>query len=250
MKNIFQLSIILTLATLITPITQAQDNANQIKALQEQVKQLQAELKSLKNENAALKSKLQITEKEKDSAQKEAQAAITKAKEALKVKDSFEAKQREFYLDVEFDQKSNTTSLTSPNSKANMTRGATRRHHWINFSASYPSKTPQNIQSVNLHFQSFFTGTRYRDAKSITFIIAGKSHICPVTNYDNVPRRSAGRKSQRTDDESLTVSIPKNTLLQLANSKTVDGKVGPAQFSLTKEQLTTIQTLVRELKIK
>ena len=252
----YKLFLIFALSFIFITTSNAQ-NAAETAELEKKIEQLQQKITSLQAENQKLKLQLQQSRQLTEKAQKQAQVATDqanqakiKAQKAIKDKESIEATQREFHLNTEYDEKSNTTNYTTTNSKVAMTHGASTRHHWLNFSASHKSKTPTNVKSINFHFQSFFTGKKYSKAKSVTLIVNNQTFNCPVTNYDNVPRRSAGRKPKRTDDESLTIQLSKPVILQLINTKSATGTIGPARFKLTHDQLSAIRTLARELKIQ
>ncbi|MCW5891980.1 MAG: hypothetical protein KIT14_15760 [bacterium] len=115
-----------------------------------------------------------------------------------------------------------------------------RSRHWIAFRtvAGDPGKVEAVIETDG-------SGSAYRDAKTMMLSIDGTPYDCAVTSY-KTEVVTAVRQGSRVK-EILRIDIPRATLARMADSREVQGQLGPTRFALTPEQLASIKALQRRL---
>lgn len=223
-----------------TAPTFAQDSA---------LNQLRAENETLKAENATLRQQLRALQEKLITSETGRQQLTTEKQQLVAQTQKIVDQNNAYFITTDFDTAANTTTLSSRSSDMDITRGA-GRYHWISLEASFKGKTPPSSQNAQLNFQTFFTGGVYGKIKNITLTADHQTLTLPITEYENRYRRGGtARKRTRKDDEFFTATLTAAQITTLAHAKSVTGAMGYTQFNLTADQLNSIQTLARQLKL-
>src|SRR6267142_405767 len=115
---------------------------------------------------------------------------------------------------------------------------------YVSANASHPGKTGAPPNSVNLIILRITPEEKIKSAplRDLTFTADGQMM--------NLGLMETGSQQTNMDlrFETLQISLPYDSFLRIANAKRVEGKLGPANFMLTENNLSFIREFVGRMK--
>jgi hypothetical protein len=115
---------------------------------------------------------------------------------------------------------------------------------YISANASHPGKSAAPPNSVNLVILRITPEEKIKSAplRDLTFTADGQ--------VMNLGLMETGSQQTNMDlrFETLQISIPYESFLRIANAKKVEGKLGPAKFTLAENNLSFIREFVGQMK--
>jgi hypothetical protein len=115
---------------------------------------------------------------------------------------------------------------------------------YISANASHPGKTAASPNSVNVVVLRITPEEKIKSAplRDLTFTADGQ-----VMNL-GVMETGSQQSNMDLRFETLQISMPYESFLKIANAKKVEGKLGPANFMLTENNLSFIREFVSRMK--
>ena len=101
---------------------------------------------------------------------------------------------------------------------------------------SYPGETPVKPESVTLWFFSSENFDAFKDERDLTIKADDEVFRLGKMDYGHPPDR-------HSHFESLSMSIPAEVFIRIANAKNVQVRLGEDEFDLNKQQLRNLQGL-------
>lgn len=137
-----------------------------------------------------------------------------------------------------------TRTLAASGGQLKITRGG-RASHWVHFRYEQPAHAPSGtLQTIVMDLRTKFSGGVYSNVKALVFSVDGEDVSCPVTAYRARSLTGGGtRKRIKKDDEFLTVAIPLPAVDRILAGRKVGGRLGPARFAFTVQQLAALRVL-------
>ncbi|MDH3584955.1 MAG: hypothetical protein OER86_12155, partial [Phycisphaerae bacterium] len=162
--NVRTLSLALVVLLGSVSVAGAQDAAlrQENASLRAQVANLQAQVDALQSRLAAVQADKQQLTTQKTQLESQQQALAREKAELARQKQSIEQRAQEFFLVRSQDPQTGRTTVSSKLMPMTVVVGPPR-FHWLSFNYGFEgSQPPQPPGPVEIEFQSFFTGVKYK----------------------------------------------------------------------------------------
>lgn len=207
-------------------------HAGELERLREENARLQQQVRSLEAENARLRGQAASATRPAPTDNSGLAAALEqRANESVTVSPAREP---------------GTSVIATDPSRLEGLQGG-RSRHWITWRAERPAGGAGRPDAAMVVIDATASGGIYRDVKSLDLVVDGAPVACTVSDY-RIDSMTVGKDvSARRVGESVTATVPIDTLDRLANARDISGTLGSTTFRLTPEQLAAMRAFAKRV---